>query len=85
MVSATATLTITVPQELKDQIEALAVTTGRDTSLLSEDALRQYVEIQSQQIAEITQALRDSDDPDTLASDEEVAAVFARFSDAPAR
>ncbi len=83
--SATATLTITVPQELKDQIEALAVTTGRDTSLLSEDALRQYVEIQSQQITEITQALRDSDDPDTLASDEEVTAVFARFSDAPAR
>jgi len=84
MVSATATLTITVPQELKDQIEALAVTTGRDTSLLSEDALRQYVDLQSQQIAEITQALCDSDDPDTLASDEEVAAVFARFSGAPA-
>ncbi len=41
------TMTITVSQEVKEEIEALAMTTGRDTSSLCEEALRQYLELQA--------------------------------------
>ncbi len=76
------TMTITVSQEVKDEIEALAATTGRDASSLCEEALRQYLEVQAEQIEEIKQALRESDDPANLASDEEVEQFFARYATA---
>jgi len=76
------TMTITVSQEVKEEIEALTATTGRDASSLCEEALRRYLEVQAAQIAEIKQALRESDDPANLASDEEVEQFFARYATA---
>lgn len=77
------TMTITVSQEVKEEIEALAAVTGRDESLLSEEALRQYLEVQKEDIEAISRALRASEDPNNLATDAEVEEFFARRTARP--
>jgi len=48
------TMTIIVSQEVREEIEALTATTGRDASSLCEEALRRYLEVQAEQIEEIS-------------------------------
>lgn len=49
-------LTIRVPAELKHQLEQLGKTLNRSKSFIAEQAISQYMEANTWQIAELTQA-----------------------------
>ncbi len=75
----TAVLTLRVPAELRDRLEALAKATQRSKAYHSVEAIREYLEHQSWQIEEIQQGLKEADAGD-FASDIEVEAVFNKWS-----
>ena len=54
-------MSMRLPDDLVAQLDALAVATGRSTSFLAGQAIRDFVERESWQIAEITQAIREAD------------------------
>jgi RHH-type transcriptional regulator, rel operon repressor / antitoxin RelB len=58
--SETATFTVRVPVDLKKRLDELAKATDRSRSWLAADALKNYVEDQQWQLAEIDQGLRDA-------------------------
>ena len=68
-----------LPDELSDQLDALAAATGRSKSFLAGQAIRDFIERESWQIAEITQAMQEADAGD-FASDDELNAVSAKWS-----
>jgi RHH-type transcriptional regulator, rel operon repressor / antitoxin RelB len=74
----TTTMTIRIPQEMKEQIEALAHATGRNKSFLAQQALRQYLDLESWQIASIQRGMKAADAGD-FATDEEMREVWAEF------
>jgi predicted transcriptional regulator len=75
---ATTTMTIRLPTEMKAQLEELAHATGRNKTFLAQEALRQYLEVESWQIASIQRGIRDAD-AGRFASDEEMRQVWAEF------
>jgi RHH-type transcriptional regulator, rel operon repressor / antitoxin RelB len=75
----TAVLTFRVPVDVKQQLDALAESTQRSKSWLAGEALKQYLDLESWQIGEIRQALQEADAGD-FASDEEIAAVQAKYA-----
>lgn len=54
-------MSMRLPDDLVAQLDALAVATGRSKSFLAGQAIRDFVERESWQIAEITQAIREAD------------------------
>lgn len=74
----TATLTLRVPVEVKEQLDKLADATHRSKSYLAGEAIRQYLELEAWQVGEIQQALMEADAGD-FASDAEVAAVVRKY------
>ena len=68
-----------LPDELSEQLEALAKATGRSKSFLVEQAIRNFIERESWQIAEITLAMQEADAGD-FASDDELNALSAKWS-----
>jgi RHH-type transcriptional regulator, rel operon repressor / antitoxin RelB len=73
-----ATMTIRLEQEVRDRLDHLADATQRSKSYLAAEAIRDYVEINEWQIAEIKAALKEADAGD-FASDKEMAALTAKW------
>lgn len=76
----TAVLTLRVPVGIKEQLDRLADVTHRSKSWLAGESIRQYLDLEAWQIGEIRKALAEADAGD-FATDEEVAAVKARYAD----
>ena len=74
-----ASMSMRLPDELATQLGALAEATGRTKSFLAIQAIRDFVEREAWQIAEIKQALLEADAGD-FATDAEMAALDAKWN-----
>lgn len=74
----TTTITVRMPESMKDQLEKLARATGRQRTYLALEAIRKYLEVEAWQVAEIQEAVGRADAGE-FASDERVEAVRDRF------
>lgn len=72
-------LSVRVTEEIEQQLNALAKSTGRSKSWLAGQAMQDYLSRESWQVAEIEQAIIEADAGD-FASDEEVAAKMKKWS-----
>ena len=70
-------VSVRLPNELKDKMEAYAQLTGRTKSYVAMEALSSYFEWRMPQIEDLKAAVQAADQGD-FASDDEVAAVFAK-------
>ena len=75
----TATLTLRVPVEVRNQLDKLAEATHRTKSYLVGEAIRQYLDLEAWQVGEIQQAIKEADAGD-FASDDEVDAVLRKHA-----
>jgi len=75
----TATLTLRVPAEVRNQLDKLAEATHRTKSYLVGEAIRQYLDLEAWQVGEIQQAIKEADAGD-FASDDEVDAVLRKHA-----
>ena len=72
-------MSMRLPDELTTQLDMLASATGRTKSFLAGQAIRDFVERESWQIAEITQAITEADIGD-FATEQEMNAISAKWS-----
>jgi predicted transcriptional regulator len=72
-------MTIRLEDDLKVRLDELAESTHRSKSFLAAEAVRQYVEQNEWQIAQVKSAIGEADAGD-FASDAEVQAVIDRWS-----
>ena len=72
------TLTFRLEDEIKDRLDQLAEATQRSKSFLAAEAIRQFVEDNEWQIAEIQVAMKEADSND-FASDKDVAAIARKW------
>jgi predicted transcriptional regulator len=72
-------ISMRLPDELTIQLDMLASATGRTKSFLAGQAIRDFVERESWQIAEITQAITEADLGD-FATEQEMNAISAKWS-----
>jgi predicted transcriptional regulator len=68
---------VRLPEDLYNQIEALASATARTKSYLTIDALNDYVQRESWQIRDIHEGIREADAGE-FATEDQVKAVFAK-------
>ena len=87
----TTTITACIPQTVRQDLEALARSTGRNRNTLVHEALTRFIETQRWQIATIEDRLRQADAGD-LATDAEMDELWTEFgvgaddaADTPAR
>ena len=73
-----AMMSMRLPDELTNQLDVLATATGRSKSYLAGQAIRDFIERESWQISEITQAISEADNGD-FATDEDVNAISAKW------
>ena len=73
-----AIMSICLPDELADQLKDLSEITGRTKNFLAVQALRNFIEQESWQIAEIKKGLAEADAGD-FATDEEMQALNAKW------
>lgn len=73
-----ATMTIRLEDEVKDRLDRLAESTQRSKSFLAAEAIREFVENNELQIAEIRAALKEADAGD-LASEKDVTALAKKW------
>jgi predicted transcriptional regulator len=66
----TGTITVRLDDEVKDRLNRLAESTRRSKSFLASEAIRQFVENNEWQIAEIHAALTEADQGDFAATHE---------------
>lgn len=74
---ASRTINVRLPAELYQQLEDLAQATARTKSFVTLEALSSYLAAQSWQVQDIETGIAQAERGE-FASDEEVAAVFAR-------
>lgn len=72
------TMTIRLEDEVKDRLDRLAESTHRSKSFLAAEAIREFVETNEWQIAEIRAALREANAGD-FASDKDVAGLAKKW------
>jgi RHH-type transcriptional regulator, rel operon repressor / antitoxin RelB len=72
------TMTVRIEDEIKGRLDRLAESTQRTKSFLAAEAIREYVENNEWQIAEIQAALAEADAGD-FASDKDVVALAKRW------
>ena len=72
------TMTIRIEDEVKDRLDRLAGSTRRSKSFLAAEAIRQFVENNEWQVAEIEAALKEADAGD-FADDKDVAALARKW------
>jgi predicted transcriptional regulator len=77
-----STMTIRRDEALKSRLDELAESTHRSKSFLAAEAVRQFVEQNEWQVAQIKAAIGEADAGD-FASDAEVKAVIHRWSRKP--
>jgi predicted transcriptional regulator len=75
----TATLTLRVPVEVRNQLDKLAEATHRSKSYLAGEAIRQYLDLEAWQVGEIQQAIKEADAGD-FASDDAVNAILKKHA-----
>jgi predicted transcriptional regulator len=71
-------ISMRLPDELSNQLNTLAIATGRTKSFLAGQAIRDYIERESWQVAEITQAISEADAGDFV-SEEEMSVISAKW------
>jgi len=71
-------MTIRLEDDVKDRLDRLADSTQRSKSFLAAQAIREYVESNEWQIAEIHNALQEADAGD-FATDKDVAALARKW------
>jgi predicted transcriptional regulator len=76
---ASATFSVRLDPDVKEQMIQLAQATGRSTNFLFNEAVREYLERERWQIADIEQGLRELEAGD-IATPEEADAVFERIT-----
>ena len=81
---AATRLTIELDPAVNARLEALADRDGKAPADLAAAAVAEFVALEFAQVAEIEAGLREADAGD-FATDEQVAAVFARWSNARSR
>ena len=69
-----ASLNLRIADDMKQQLDALAEATGRNKSFLAVEAIRDYLQREAWQVAEIRQAIQEADAGD-FADESEVKAV----------
>jgi RHH-type transcriptional regulator, rel operon repressor / antitoxin RelB len=74
----TTTMTLRLEDDMKNRLERLAESTHRSRSFLAAEAIREFVENNEWQIAEIQAALAEADTGD-FASDAEVAELAQKW------
>lgn len=79
MSEPTSTVTIKLPVAIKERLDDLAKKTSQPRSRLAADAISSYIELQDWQIEEIGKGIREADAGE-FASEQEVAAVFAKYA-----
>lgn len=72
-------MSLRLPDELTSQLDALAAATGRTKSFLAGQAIRDYIDREAWQIAEIQQAISEADAGD-FATNDEVNAIGAKWN-----
>ncbi len=72
-------VTIRIESGLKKSLDKLAKATGRSRAFLAQDALRQYLEEQAWQVAEIKQAIKEADAGE-FATEAQVKTVRTKWS-----
>lgn len=72
------TMTIRLDDSMKARLDRLADSTSRSKSFLATEAIREFIENNEWQIAEIQSALNEADSGD-FASDAEVDALAAKW------
>jgi RHH-type transcriptional regulator, rel operon repressor / antitoxin RelB len=75
----TTTITIEVPADTERRVTDLAEATGRTRSQLALDALQQYLDVDAWQVAQIHSRIKEAD-AGAFATDEEVQAIFTRWT-----
>lgn len=78
--SATTTLTLRMPEELREKLDRLATATARSRSRLAIEAIATYLALQEWQIGEIQKGLEEAEAGE-FASEEEVRRVFGKWRD----
>jgi len=73
------TMTIRLDDEIKDRLDRLAESTQRSKSFLAAEAIREFVENNEWQIAEIHAALKEADAGD-FATDQDVDALARKWA-----
>lgn len=59
----TSTMTVRIPAEINDRLEALAKATDRSKAYLASRAIQDYLDAQEWQVAAIQAAVREADAP----------------------
>lgn len=72
------TMTIRLEDELKEQLERLAVATQRSKSFLAAEAIREFIELNEWQVQEIQRGLKEADAGD-FASESAITRTFAKW------
>jgi predicted transcriptional regulator len=72
------TMTIRLEDEIKERLDRLAESTRRSKSFLAAEAIREFVENNEWQIAEIRAALKEADAGD-FATDKDVVALARKW------
>ena len=67
----TTTFSIRIDEQTKERLERLAKSTSRSRAYLAAEAIREYVELNEWQIAEIEKAVREADEPRAVFIDHE--------------
>ena len=73
-----AMMSMRLPDDLTNQLDVLANATGRSKSFLAGQAIRDFIDRESWQIAEITQAISEADKGE-FATDAEMNSVSAKW------
>ncbi|CAK7040603.1 MAG: hypothetical protein DELT_00765 [Desulfovibrio sp.] len=79
MSTPSTTLSLRVPTETLEQLGLLAEATGKSRNYVAVQAMRDFIEREAWQVAEIQQAIKEADAGE-FATDEEVKAVFGKWS-----
>ncbi len=72
------TMTVRLEEDVKDRLDLLAESTQRSKSFLAAEAIREFIENNEWQIAEIKAALKEADAGD-FASDRQVVALGKKW------
>lgn len=75
----TASLTLRVPVEVRNQLNKLAEATHRTKSYMAGEAIRQYLDLEAWQVGEIQQAIKEADSGDFV-SDDEINAILSKYA-----
>ena len=74
----TVTVGARVPRDVRDELDKLVKSTGRNRNALVEEALRRFIDVERWQLADIEAGLHEADAGD-FATDEEMEAMQTKY------